>query len=58
MIISSLQGASFCVTTQFSHTASTLSIVGSLHFGLIIVLPASTFDAKKTLEAIIQERYG
>jgi len=29
-----------------------------LLFGLIIVLPGYAFDAKKTLEAIIKERYG
>ena len=56
MINSSLQGASFCINTQFCHGASNMAIVGGLHFGLTIVLPASAFDAKKTLEAIIQER--
>jgi len=58
MIISSLQGASFCIITQFCHAASTQCIVGGLLFGMPLVLPAPAFDAKKTVEAIIQERYS
>lgn len=58
MIISPLQGASLCVITQLCHGAGTSCIVGGLLFGAVIVLPGYAFDAKKTLEAIIQERYG
>jgi hypothetical protein len=58
MIIFPLQGASLCVVTQFCHSSGTVFIVGSLLFGPVIVLPGYAFDAKKTLEAIIQERYG
>jgi hypothetical protein len=58
MVISSLQGASLCLITQFCHSAGTLIIAGGLLFGFIIVLPGYAFDAKKTLEAIIKERYG
>jgi hypothetical protein len=58
MVISSLQGASFCVITQFCHSSGTGCIAGGLLFGLVIVLPGYAFDAKKTLEAIIKERYS
>jgi len=58
MVISSLQGTALCVITQFCHGASTSSIAGGLLFGVVIVLPGYAFDAKKTLEAIIKERYG
>jgi len=51
-----MKGTALCVITQFCHGASTSSIAGGLLFGVIIVLPGYTFDAKKTLEAIIKER--
>jgi len=58
IIISSLQGASSCVTTQFCHSSGTMCLVSGLRFGSTLVLPAPAFDAKKTLEALMQERYG
>lgn len=46
-----------CVVTQFCHVVGVyLGIICSLQFGYTVILPSPTFDAKKTLEAIIQER--
>jgi hypothetical protein len=46
-----------CTVTQFCHVASScIGIIGGQLFGSTVVLPAPVFDAKKTLEAIIQER--
>lgn len=52
-----VKGSSLCATAQFCHSSGCfLGIVCSLHFGNAIVLPAPVFDAKKSLETIIQER--
>jgi acyl-CoA synthetase (AMP-forming)/AMP-acid ligase II len=52
-----LQGAKICSVTQFCHcSGSLLSIICGLLFGNTVVLPTPTFDAKKILEAIRQER--
>jgi hypothetical protein len=52
------QGAKMCTITQFCHgSGNALGVTCSLHCGNTVVLPSPVFDAKKTLEAIIQERW-
>ncbi|XP_023721499.2 medium-chain acyl-CoA ligase ACSF2, mitochondrial [Cryptotermes secundus] len=51
------KGVKVCVLTQFCHSSGSFhGIICNLLFGYTVVLPAPTFDAKKTLEAITQER--
>ncbi|PNF23398.1 hypothetical protein B7P43_G12237, partial [Cryptotermes secundus] len=51
------KGVKVCVLTQFCHSSGSFhGIICNILFGYIVVLPAPTFDAKKTLEAITQER--
>ncbi|KAJ4435734.1 hypothetical protein ANN_18351 [Periplaneta americana] len=52
-----IKDAKSAVITQFCHTAGSLTgVICGLYYGVTCVLPAPVFDAKKTLEAIIQER--
>jgi hypothetical protein len=53
-----LQMARHVVCPQFCHTTgSTGGIICGLYYGNTVIIPAPTFDAQKTLNAIQQERW-
>jgi hypothetical protein len=55
--VSLKQGSKTVAATQFCHASGTLlNIFETMYFGATTVIPAPVFDARKTLEAIMQER--